>query len=327
MTGAPEVSVVIPTRNRWPILSQTLAIVLGQEDVKLEVVVVDDASTDETPARLAEIEDLRLRVLRNDPNRGVAGARNRGVREAAAEWVAFLDDDDLWAPRKLRTQLDALARDGEAVFAYGAAVVLDEERGEVRPDAPAPDPAELRELLRFGNALPGGCSNVVARTEAVRDAGGFDERLSMLADWDLWLRLADRGAGVRCPEVLVAYRRHSRNMTLLDLGHMDHELDYFAGKQREARGMEFDYKGYSRWLAGEAATPLMAARLYLRTGMRYRSPGNVALAGATLLGARAAERAARRARSALRARRGAPKPDPFTAPEWLERHRHAPGAA
>ena len=200
--------------------------------------------------------------------------------------------------------------------------MLDEERALVTPDAPTPDPEALPALLLEGNAIPGGCSNVVTRTEVAHDVGGFDERLSMLADWDLWLRLADRGAAVACPEVLVAYRKHSRNMTIVDLGHMDHELDYFASKQRSARGMRFDHVQYSRWLAREAAGPLQAARVYLRTGAAYRSPGNIALAGGELLGARAVKRAARRARAALshavRRRQDVPAP---AAPAWLEPYR------
>jgi hypothetical protein len=89
--------------------------------------------------------------------------------------------------------------------------------------------------------------------------------------------------------------------------------------------MQFDYVGYSRWLAGEAATPATAARLYLRTAARYRSPGNAALALTTLLGGRSAKAAARRVRAAVRARGGAPAGEPIASPGWLEPHR--PGAA
>jgi glycosyltransferase involved in cell wall biosynthesis len=312
---------VIPTRNRWAFLATAVDVALGQEGVQMEVVVVDDGSTDETPTRLAAMEERRLRVFRHESGRGVARARNRGIQEARGEWVAFLDDDDLWSPRKLRTQLDALASE-QALFCYCASVVLDEQKSVVRPDAPIPDPDELPGLLRKGNVVPGGCSNVVVRTRVARELGGFDERLSMLADWDLWLRLADVGRAVACSDVLVAYRKHSRNMTLVDLSHMDHELDYFASKQRADRGMTFDAVAYSRWLAGEAASPAQAARIHLRAARAYRSPSDIGLAMGALLGTRTVKRTAGRVRSAIGTRvRRRRSPALAPGPEWLERYR------
>ena len=96
------VSVVIPTRNRTALLAMTLRSVLRQRDVTLEVIVVDEAaSTDDTGARLAAIRDPRLRVIHHDAPRGLPAARNHGAEEARGEWLAFIDDDDLWAPDKI----------------------------------------------------------------------------------------------------------------------------------------------------------------------------------------------------------------------------------
>src|SRR5436190_21061432 len=95
---APEVSVVIPTRDRWDLLRTTLGGALGQRRVSHEVIVVDDGSADETPTRLAEVSDPRLRTVRLGRSMGAAAARNRGLAEARGDWVAFLDDDDVWAP-------------------------------------------------------------------------------------------------------------------------------------------------------------------------------------------------------------------------------------
>ena len=98
----PKVSVVLPTFERWPLLLRALTSVLDQTDVDLEVLVIDDCSSDGTPARLGAIADPRLRVLRQETNQGVARARNRAIEAAQGEWVAFLDDDDFWAPTCLR---------------------------------------------------------------------------------------------------------------------------------------------------------------------------------------------------------------------------------
>src|SRR5213079_1378023 len=121
----PDVSVIIPTRDRWELLSSlSLPSARGQQDLDLEVLVVDDGSTDGTENRLRAIGDPRLVVLRSKTSAGVAGARNRGIAVARGEWLAFLDDDDIWSPRKLRSQLDAAAS-REASFAYAGAVWVD----------------------------------------------------------------------------------------------------------------------------------------------------------------------------------------------------------
>jgi glycosyltransferase involved in cell wall biosynthesis len=308
----PDVSVVIPSKNRSAILATTLEMALGQDGVDHEVVVVDDGSTDDTQAMLAAIEDPRLRSVRHEQSRGVGAARNRGVEEARGEWVAFLDDDDLWAPDKLRVQLAALQASG-ALFAYGESLVLDEERSAVERDQGAPDPAELPKLLRDGNAIPGGCSNVVTRRKAALAVGGFDPKLSMVADWDMWLRLADEGPAVRCPETVVAYRKHTRNMSLgAMLVEEDPELVYFADKLWREHGVRFDAVGYADWLAEEAPSTLLSARIHLRAARAYRSPAELARAAGAMLGARPALRAARRARAAA-----------VEVPDWLEPHRAA----
>src|SRR5437016_410265 len=174
----PDVTVVIPTRDRVRLLPVALSSALAQEDVELEVIVVDDASTDDTPELLAELEDERLRVIRLDARHGVARARNIGIEEGRGKWLAFLDDDDIWAPRKLSWQLDAAGEGGDA-FVYGAAVTIDESHTVVRYGRP-PDPKRLRTALLASNVIPGGCSNVIAQTTLVRRVGGFDERLSHL---------------------------------------------------------------------------------------------------------------------------------------------------
>src|SRR5215203_24072 len=156
----PEVTVVIPTLNRRDFLQRTLDAALGQQEVRLEVVVVDDGS-DGTAAAVDARGDTRVRVVRHDCPQGAARARNRGLQEAQAPWTAFLDDDDLWAPDKLSRQLAAAAVHGADV-AYASAIVIDHRDGVVGLD-PAPPAAALLVALLRTNAMPGGCSNVIAR--------------------------------------------------------------------------------------------------------------------------------------------------------------------
>jgi len=112
MMNLGRVSVVVPTRNRSRLLAMTLRSVLCQQNVELEVIVVDEGSTDDTAAMLSRLADSRVRVLRHETPYGLSTARNRGAGAAGGDWLAFIDDDDLWAPDKLAQQLRAAASTG-----------------------------------------------------------------------------------------------------------------------------------------------------------------------------------------------------------------------
>lgn len=287
--SAPQVSVVIPTRDRWRFLSSAVEAALSQEGVELEVLVVDDGSRDENEDRLKELGDRRVTVVRSDRSHGMARARNLGIARARAEWVAFLDDDDLWAPSKLRTQLEAAsACDGR--WAYAAAVVVDERRQALRLATPPPPAEGLAGRLLARNVLPAGASNVIATTELVRELGGFDEELPHLADWDLWLRLAAVARPAVSGEVLVAYTHHEGNMLLQESRAVMADLERMAAKHRSeslAAGVEFDRVALSRWIAWghrRAGRRGRAVAAYLRGAVAYRSAGNVVRAIAAALG-------------------------------------------
>ena len=205
----PTVTVVIPTYNRRQLLELTLGSALRQRDVAFEVVVVDDGSTEVTAPLVERFRDARIRLVRHEMPRGVSAARNRGIDEARGEWIAFLDDDDLWAPDKLALQLDAV-RQTRRLWAYTGHVNITADH-RVLGGAPPSAPDKVQHDLRRTNLIPGGGSSVLARADLVRRVGGFDENLGILEDWDLWIRLAREGrpAWVRRP--LVGYRIHGTN--------------------------------------------------------------------------------------------------------------------
>jgi glycosyltransferase involved in cell wall biosynthesis len=314
MTASPRVTVVIPTRNRPTFLGTALSAALRQEEVDLDVVVVDDASTDSPSATLAAFSDPRVRLSRHEERRGVAAARNTGIANASGDWVAFLDDDDVWSPRKLRAQLDEAATQG-AEFAYAAAILLDEMKTALAV-FPAPDPDDLPRLLLQNYVIPAGSSNVVAKTDLLRRLGGFDEALHQLADWDLWLRLALAARPARCNEVLVGYLEHRGNMLLEDRTDVMAEFDYLVAKHRSANrayDVEFDRAAFSRWVAGghrRAGRRLRAARVYGRSAITSGDGGSALRALAVLLGEQVLK--ARKKWS----RGGAPAP-----PGWLNLYR------
>lgn len=259
MTDRPEVSVVIPTRNRERRISSAVDNALRQRDVALEVVVVDDASTDGTWQLLEAIADPRVVTVRRAVRGRLAAARNTGIEAASGEWVAFLDDDDVWSPDKLRSQLDA-ARTPDVGFVYSGAITVDED---LRPlhSWRLPDPGLLLADLLALNVMPAGASNVLARTELLRDLGGFDCALSHTADWDLWIRLAAATQAACVAEVQVAYRIHPFGQESNRGDEMMEELETIERKHAELRaalGVELDrasFADYARKRGGANVRP------------------------------------------------------------------------
>jgi glycosyltransferase involved in cell wall biosynthesis len=322
MNTSPTVSVVIPTRNRWSLLKDTLACALGQREVELEVVVVDEACTDETPAQLAACPDPRLRVIRNEQPLGVAGARNRGIAAARGEWVALLDDDDLWSPDKLRNQLE-LAALGGADFVYSAVLALDADRFPLRTYA-APPPSELAERLERINMLPAAASNLIVRRARLVQLGAFDERLHQVADWDLALRLARNTVGAAAAEVHVGYVQHVGSMRTGSEAALRRELEVFSAKHAADgvdplaynRGMMARWLGWGYVRAGHRRT---AARIYLMSAIRDRTVGNAICAGAALM------RSARADRLIMRLTPDAERDPRVPTPAWLVPYQRANG--
>ena len=251
---APEVSVVVPTRDRRELLSRTLGTVLRQRSVDLEAIVIDEGSSDGTRDTVTGLEDPRVRYFRNEVPTGVARARNRGLEEARGEWVAFVDDDDLWAPDKLVEQLVA-ARRANLPWAYAGAVKIDGTERLVG-GRPPPQPQWVVQRLPRWNAVPGGCSGVIATRSLLRGTGGFDPTLVNLADWDLWIRFVREAPPACAPRPLVGYRWHAGNSSL------DTELIL-----REARVIESRYHTPLDW----GAIHHYLAHLSVRAGVPTRA--------------------------------------------------------
>jgi len=208
----PTVSIVIPTHNRRELLLRTVRTALAQHAVAVEVLVVDDGSTDGTADAVRALGDPRVCVHRHERPVRVAAARNSGAGLARGAWIAFLDDDDLWSPAKLAHQLNAVSTTGRG-WVYAGAVEIDAGDRLLGGDPP-PSPEALVAGLPRGNLMPAGCSNVMIRAELLRALDGFDLQLRHLADWDLWLRLAAIGPPACVPLPLVAYRSHEGQATL-----------------------------------------------------------------------------------------------------------------
>ena len=200
---APRVSVVLPTFNRAHLIGRAIQSVLEQTLVELELIIVDDGSTDDTGALLGALRDPRVRVLRLDTNRGVSRARNAGIAVARAAWVAFLDSDDEWDPLALELRLARAVAEPSAALVYCRYQRHDHVTGHrVAPALPFYEGDVLDHLLGVWSFAT---SVAMVRRQALLDVGGFSEDIDSREDYDLWLKLAAasyRFAGVDEPLVI-----------------------------------------------------------------------------------------------------------------------------
>lgn len=267
---APRVTVVIPTHNRADVMPATLHSVLRQRGVDLRVVIVDDGSSDETADVLRSITDQRVRWIRKEPAGGVSNARNAGLDLVDTPWVAFTDDDDLWAPDKLARQLASLRANPEARWACVGSVVVDSQLKILRHERP-PKVADLAGHLLRNNCIPAGGSGVLASTRLVREVGGFDPQLSNLADWDMWIRLSLAAPATAVGDPLVAYvvqpngMAHGVARTIEELASIG--TKYAA--ERARRNVTMDWGTWHRYLARlqlRVGNQRAAATSYFRAG-------------------------------------------------------------
>jgi glycosyltransferase involved in cell wall biosynthesis len=248
-----DVTVVIPTHNRRRLLMRTLHSVLGQQDVHVEVVVVDDGGSDGTEAAVAALADPRVTLARHPTARGVSAARNTGIEMASAAWLAFVDDDDLWAPGKLRSQLDAVSASRSSEWSCTGAVSIDRQCRLIWWAEPPEDPDVSSASLRK-NVIPGGGSGVLASRELVEAVGGFDEAMSNLADWDFYTRLGLRSPVAGVPRPLVGYFAHPEGMSN-DVRRSELEYPYLEVKyarEREKRQITLDHVERLEYLSSVA---------------------------------------------------------------------------
>jgi glycosyltransferase involved in cell wall biosynthesis len=229
-TSAPTFSVVIPAHEAQATISSAVSSVLSQTRTDLEVLVIDDGSTDGTAAVAERLADPRVQVF-SQPNRGLSAARNTGIGLARGTYISFLDADDLWLPRYLELAERALRTTTRPGFAYTDAYGFDPVAGKVGlqgvagPTAPVPPPPDpdlfLLKLLERNFVY---VSTTIPR-DVVEAVGGFDETLPSVEDYELWLRIVTNGyRPAWMPGKQALYRVHDGQMSrdLLTMMHAEH---------------------------------------------------------------------------------------------------------
>jgi glycosyltransferase involved in cell wall biosynthesis len=202
------VSAVIPTYNYGHFVREAVESALAQTYPHVEVIVVDDGSTDDTRARLDPYMD-RIRYIYQD-NQGLSAARNTGIRAARGALIALLDSDDTWHPRRLEFQVRYLATDPEAGVVGSEAVTTIAHGWPDVGDRPEPTVFTAAQMLVRSRLGPSG---VLVRRECFDAVGYFDTELRSAEDRDMWLRLARRFRVVRLNNPLFMYRVHAGNMS------------------------------------------------------------------------------------------------------------------
>ena len=285
-SGDPQhVSVVVPTRDRPEFARRAVLSALGQSGVVVDLVVVVDDGGRESLCDQLRVVDPRVLVVRHETSKGVSAARNRGIAESISPWIAFLDDDDIWVSDKLQRQIDAAIAGGNE-WCISGSLVLDTNDvvTEVR-NCPADTSAVLAGLCSH-NAVPGGGSGVVVARSLLEDVGGFDESLSMVADWELWHRFAHSSGCAIVSDALVGYLQHRLSMTST---FADHDAEIARLERATMRYCDADPAVrrlvYLDWMVGRTAlvNRSKAAGMKLRFAIEQRSWGSLLMAARIFL--------------------------------------------
>jgi glycosyltransferase involved in cell wall biosynthesis len=288
-----DVTVVVPTHNRRQLLSQAVHSILRQRGVAIELIVVNDGSTDGTDVWLERVmaKDARVKAVHHARPRFVSRARNAGIALARGRWVAFCDDDDLWAPNKLAEQLNALRASPSRWSCTGVVVV--DDRLEIVGHHHVQGGDVLANLL-MTNGIPTGSSVMVERS-LLEETGGFDPTLQGSEDWDLWIRLAQRSPVVAIDRPLMAYRLGPQTLSM-DAGRMRASRPIIARRYAalaRACNVELQEAAHERYLARQllrAGARWQAASIFAALALKHKRWGELPRAAAALAAPRLTDR-------------------------------------
>ena len=259
-----RVSVIIPTYNRQAYVLQTLESVFAQSFEDYEIIVVNDGSPDQTAQVLAPLAQAgRIRYI-EQPNAGQAAAgRNRGLAQARGEFIAFLDDDDLWPPDKLQWQVAFLDANPDTALVAGAVQLVDAQGQLVGQQRTPSSPVTFESLFSGCPFFSPG--QTLIRNSDLREVGDFDERLWGTEDYDLWFRLARCGRIMVLPRLALLYRTHPNSITKNQARMFSNCLKVGVPRLKQApRAQRARFaREFNRWLYQMfGRKPLLALRIH-----------------------------------------------------------------
>lgn len=216
---SPLVSVIIPTYNRAKLLSRSVKSVISQTYSKLEIIIIDDASTDNTEEVINNIKDSRIRYYKNIHNVGGGAARNIGINKSKGTLIAFLDSDDEWEKEKLQNQVNYILANWEScdlVFCGVRSIKQTESKSIILSETLPNEYGEISNKIFSG--IPPACllPGLLVKREKILLAGLFDERFKSSQDWDLLIRLSKICLVGSIPEILFTIYYHHREKITKD---------------------------------------------------------------------------------------------------------------
>jgi len=213
MIHHPIVSVIIPTYNRAHLIDKAINSVLSQTYQDYEIIIVDDASTDNTKEVVKDFTDSRISYIFHTNNLDISAARNSGIKASQGKYIALLDSDDEWLPEKLDKQINKFEKESLKIgVIYTGSYYIDEKGNQIRKvHVPIKEGYIYEDLLRAGGYL---ClSSTLIKRECFKKVGLFDENLPPCEDLDMWIRIAKYYKFSYIKDLLVATRIHNNQIT------------------------------------------------------------------------------------------------------------------
>lgn len=202
----PLVSVVVPTYNGQFYVNRAVQSVLKQTYKNIEVIIINDGSTDKTKEIIQQLKEKnsRVSVLENEKNLGFVESLNRGVDYASGKYIARIDDDDVWIDeKKLKKQVDFLEKNSEYVLVGGGLITINNKEEEIIKYLPPEQDTDIRNIILLTNCF--GHSAVIFLKSVFEKVGGYDEKFGFFADWDLWLKMGKVGKIHNLQEFVISY--------------------------------------------------------------------------------------------------------------------------
>ena len=262
----PKVSVMIPTYNRAGLLPRAVNSVLNQTLDEYEIIIVDDASSDDTQQIIAGFDDPRIRSFRHETNRGQSAAINTAIRQARGEYITSLDDDDEWPTDRLNLMAAVLDNASPKVgLVYGWRVSVDDSTGEIvkRPRHTYEGYRLFEEVLARGFLIGNGV--FMTRTSVAKEVGGYDEDMTLHNDWDFFTRVVLKYDVAVCSAVVLKHH----------IGHRFGRLsDHITETEAEHIRLTWQRMHMERFASELARRPRLRATLLRRKSFLEMKQGN-----------------------------------------------------
>ncbi|MDD2916224.1 MAG: glycosyltransferase [Candidatus Gracilibacteria bacterium] len=231
----PLISIILPTYNGSKYITSAITSVLSQSYDNIELIIINDASTDQETERIIlklQKKDTRIRYLKNEKNRERSASKNRGVAEAKGEFIAFIDDDDIWSDQeKLQKQMLIMYNNSNIGMVGTQAITIDEVGSENGKIILRTDDTDIRANLLLTNQFIQ--SSMLLKKNIFEGVGGFNEGMNLCEDYDLWLRIASITCCANIPDYSIRYMARTNNTTAKNMLRMKNVSLQLAWKYRE----------------------------------------------------------------------------------------------